>query len=109
MSVTHHFVLWAPYSTCPGTIELWASTRSIHKAKLDPLIASGVVTFGGPVLSPRADLSAPFSEQEMYGSMLIYQGDSVESVRKLVEADPFYTEGVWDKEKLQLHPMRPVV
>lgn len=49
---------------------------------------------GGPVFSARADLAAPDAEKEKFGSLLIFQGESIEEVRKIVEADPFYTGGV---------------
>ena len=45
-------------------------------------------------MSPHADLSVPEEEQEGYCSLLIFRGESLESVRKMVEADPFYVEGV---------------
>ncbi|KAH9919708.1 uncharacterized protein B0H18DRAFT_625805 [Fomitopsis serialis] len=101
----HLFILWAPFSRSPGTTGRWASSRSAHRATLDPLIASGTIKLAGPVLSPEADLSKPHVELEKFGTVLVYQGETLESVRKLVETDPFYTEGVWDRDRLQLHPM----
>ena len=50
--------------------------------------------FAGPAFAPTADLSLPWEEREKAASVAVFEGESVESVRKIVEADTFYTGDV---------------
>ncbi|KAH9833870.1 uncharacterized protein C8Q71DRAFT_860137 [Rhodofomes roseus] len=104
MPTQHLFISWAPYATDPGTLERRAA-RPGHRAVLEPLIASGIVKLAGPLWNTEADLSWPYVEHEKFGSVIVYQGESLESVRRIIETEPFWIEGVWDRERLQLHPM----
>lgn len=39
------------------------------------------------------------------GSMIIYTGESVEDVRKIIKDDVYATSGVWDLENVQIIPV----
>ena len=39
------------------------------------------------------------------GSMIIYTGENVDDVRKIIEDDVYATSGVWDLEKVQIIPV----
>jgi uncharacterized protein YciI len=48
--------------------------------------------FGGAILAP--ELTDEKGRKKMMGSVVFYEAESIEEVRKLVEADPYFTDGV---------------
>ena len=48
--------------------------------------------FGGPLLAP--ELTDENNRTKMTGSLLFFEAESVEEVRKIVESDIYYTSGV---------------
>jgi hypothetical protein len=48
--------------------------------------------FGGVLLAP--ELTDESGRKKMTGSLLFYEAESLEEVRKIVEADTYYTSGV---------------
>ena len=77
---------------------------------------------GGGLLDPSSQETSP--EKRLIGSFIIYEAESLETVRRMVEEDIYYTDGVvrtltyvlatadtflstrnqWDKEKLVIVP-----
>ena len=45
------------------------------------------------MLSPES-IASPDAEQKMVGSLVVFEGSSVEEVKKLIEDDIYYTSGV---------------
>lgn len=48
----------------------------------------------GPAFAPTADLSLRWEEREKAAFVAVYEGECLESVRKIVEADAFDNGGV---------------
>ena len=48
--------------------------------------------FGGPLLAP--ELTDENGRKKMVGSLLFFEAESIEEVRKIVESDIYYTKGV---------------
>ncbi|KAF9785785.1 hypothetical protein BJ322DRAFT_1004377 [Thelephora terrestris] len=99
----HHFMVYAPDSTEPGTLQRRLALRPEHLERINTLRTSGVLKVIGPTLTPESVL--PGAEQKLNGSLLIAEASSIEEVKKIVEGDVFYTENVWDKEKMIITPM----
>ncbi|EJD35935.1 hypothetical protein AURDEDRAFT_130361 [Auricularia subglabra TFB-10046 SS5] len=57
---------------------------------------SGPLQFGGAIFSDDGS--------KMIGSSFCVKADSIDAVRKMVEADPYYVNGVWDKERITIAP-----
>jgi uncharacterized protein YciI len=53
------------------------------------------------VAGPRTD-----GKQPIDGSILVVRADSAEDARALLEGDPYYRAGVW--ERIDVHPFRAV-
>ncbi|KAL0579748.1 hypothetical protein V5O48_002242 [Marasmius crinis-equi] len=95
------FVVWAPDTE--GALDQRYQVRQRHLEGAAPLIKSGIMKVGGMTVDPTSDLSA--AQKKATGSMLIYEAESLEKVKELVESDIYYTSGVWDKEKLVIAPL----
>jgi uncharacterized protein len=74
------FVLWGRY--CPDVIEKRAPHREAHLAGLAQQKADGILV----TLGPTKDLTQVFG---------IYSAPDEATVRQLVEADPYWKNGVW--------------
>ena len=48
--------------------------------------------YGGPLLAP--DLTVEKDKEKMFGSLIFFEAESIEEVRKIVESDIYYTSGV---------------
>jgi len=48
--------------------------------------------FGGPLLAP--ELTDEKNRTKMTGSLMFFEAESIEEVRKIVESDIYYTSGV---------------
>ncbi|KAJ7931227.1 hypothetical protein B0H13DRAFT_860860 [Mycena leptocephala] len=99
----HRFVVFAPDKTDEGAFERRLSVRPKHlenaaKAINDPTAIRGG---GGALLSPESLTGA---ERKMIGSLMIYEAESLEAVRSVIESDIYYTAGVWDPERLVILP-----
>ncbi|KAJ3517643.1 hypothetical protein NLJ89_g373 [Agrocybe chaxingu] len=101
--VKHHFLVYAPDKTEPGTLERRLSVRESHLAVAKENIASGFIRVGGMMTTPEA-FTNPDAPKKMVGSALICEAETIEQVRKMVEADIYYTSGVWDPEKIVILP-----
>jgi uncharacterized protein YciI len=63
--------------------------------------------FGGAFLAP--ELTDESGRKKMMGSVMFFEAESMEEVRKVVEADPYFTGDVWDREKLIILPFVPAM
>ncbi|PLB41782.1 YciI family protein [Aspergillus candidus] len=85
----------------PGALELRKQVRPTHFDGIKPLVESGRMVVGGAMLNSHpTDSQGP----SFKGSMIIYTGESVEDVRKIIKDDVYATSGVWDLENVQIIP-----
>jgi len=99
----HKFVVWAPDMTDPDAFQRRLSVRTKHLERADGLRESEALKIGGALLTPES-IASPTAEKKMIGSMMIFESESLESLKKLIEEDIYYTGNVWDKEKLVILP-----
>ncbi|KAJ6454700.1 hypothetical protein C8R45DRAFT_1037749 [Mycena sanguinolenta] len=97
----HKFVVYALDKTDEGALERRLAVRPKHLEKASTLISDGVIRVGGALLSPE---SITGGEKKIVGSCMIYEAESLETVKALVESDIYYTSGVWDPERLVILP-----
>ncbi|KZT65391.1 hypothetical protein DAEQUDRAFT_768866 [Daedalea quercina L-15889] len=99
------YYVWAPDSKAtdaPNRLDQTISKE--HAEHFQALRADGLVEHGGAVLTK--DMQLPItSAPEFAGSMFILKADSLEAARKLVEEDPFYQTGVWDRDNIKVAPV----
>ncbi|KAJ4468348.1 hypothetical protein J3R30DRAFT_3715290 [Lentinula aciculospora] len=98
------FFVYAPDKTEEGTFAKRVAVRSEHLTRMKTILEAGTIRVGGVLLSPES-LSAPLEGQKMVGSTFICEAESLDDVKKMVEEDVYYKEGVWDKEKIVVLPM----
>ncbi|KAF4599690.1 hypothetical protein EYR40_006789 [Pleurotus pulmonarius] len=48
------------------------------------------------------------AEKKPQGSLLIFEADSLEEVNQIIERDIYFTEKVWDADKIMILPFLPV-
>ncbi|KAG9316412.1 hypothetical protein JVU11DRAFT_2446 [Chiua virens] len=102
------FVVWAPDVADSRR----HAVQSRHFENIRRLIAEGTMRAGGGVLTEDSANAAPGGRK--FGSCMIIEAESLEAARKIVESEVYYTEGVWDKEKLVIlpivlaHPLPPL-
>ncbi|KAF7348546.1 YCII domain-containing protein [Mycena venus] len=95
------FLVYAPDKTDEGAFERRLSVRSKHLENAAKAISDGVIRVGGALLTPESLTGA---EKKMIGSAMIYEAESLEAVKAIVESDIYYTAGVWDPERLVILP-----
>ncbi|KAG0702982.1 hypothetical protein DFH29DRAFT_804155 [Suillus ampliporus] len=100
----HQYMVWAPDYTDGGTLARRMAVRPKHMLGANKLIKQGVIKVAGGLLTPESQ-DAESQDRKIVGSALIYEAESLEDVRSFVEADLYWKEGVWDKEKLVILPM----
>ncbi|MEM6521191.1 MAG: YciI family protein [Cyanobacteria bacterium P01_D01_bin.71] len=79
------FVMWGSY--CEDALEKRAPYREAHLAGLRSQKDSGVLL----ALGPTVDNSKVFG---------IYEADDQATIRKLVEGDPYWQNGIWTEYEL---------
>ncbi|EMD33191.1 hypothetical protein CERSUDRAFT_126342 [Gelatoporia subvermispora B] len=102
MSTKFTFLVYAPDYTDAEAPQRRLAVRPKHLEGARQLVAEGVIRVGGAMLSPES--IQPGAEKKMVGSTMIYEAESLEAVKKIVEEDPYYVGNVWDKEKLVILP-----
>jgi len=103
----HTFVVYAPDKTDEGAQERRRSAREQHLVNINKAIAEGLkCKVGGAMFTPE---SITGGDAKMVGSVLFFEADTIEEVRKVVEGDIYYTSGVWDAEKLDIAPFKVAV
>jgi uncharacterized protein len=80
------YVLWGSY--CDDVLEKRAPFRQAHLDRLAQLKAAGqVITIG-----PTKDLTQVFG---------IYEAEDEATVKQLVEADPYWQNGIWTEYQVK--------
>lgn len=98
------FIVWAPdYSDADAVNRRKVATEA-HVVNVRKHVQSGHLRVGGFTITPES-IGRPIQEQVKTGSSFIFHADNVEQVRTYVEEDPYWAANVWDKEKLEIHPI----
>jgi hypothetical protein len=79
------YVLWGDY--CPDVLEKRAPHRQAHLDGLVAQKAAGILL----TIGPTQDLKHVFG---------LYEAENEASVRALIEADPYWQQGVWTAYQL---------
>ncbi|CAJ0548493.1 Ff.00g021060.m01.CDS01 [Fusarium sp. VM40] len=90
----------------PDALELRSKVKAQHYEGVQPLIASGKLLAGGPMLEKHPEEGDPALFK---GSVVIYTGETAQDVRKLIENDIYATSGVWDLDQVQIIPFMSTV
>ncbi|KAG2125956.1 hypothetical protein DEU56DRAFT_960936 [Suillus clintonianus] len=118
------FVVWAPDYTDEGVLQRRQALRPSHREKALKLISQGILRVAGGCTTLES-IHATAEDKKFVGSCLIFEGENIDVVRKLVEEDMFYKGDVvcvlaammdidtvtltgsvqWDKEKLVILPI----
>jgi uncharacterized protein len=80
------YVMWGSY--CEDVLEKRAPYRQAHLDGLASQKAAGILV----TIGPTKDLTKVFG---------IYEADSEEKVRQLVEADPYWQNGIWTEYEVR--------
>jgi len=97
------FLVYAPDKTDEGAAARRFKVRPRHMEGVAPFIKSGVIKVAGMSMTPES-IDREGEDRIPVGSVLIVQGNTLEEVRNMIEADVYYTTGVWDPEKLVILP-----
>ncbi|KAG9033229.1 hypothetical protein FRB95_000408 [Tulasnella sp. JGI-2019a] len=95
------FVVWAPDFDDAEAFSRRLQVREQHLANGAAKAKKGTIKLGGAMLTPE---SITGGDRKMVGSMLLFEADSLEEVRKLVEEDVYFKGKVWDPSKLVILP-----
>jgi uncharacterized protein len=80
------YIMWG--SCCADVLEKRAPHRQEHLDGLNQQKATGILVTIGPTV----DLTKVFG---------IYEADSIEQVSQLIEADPYWTQGIWTEYEVK--------
>ncbi|KAI9572119.1 hypothetical protein HD554DRAFT_2015349 [Boletus coccyginus] len=100
----HSYLVWAPDCTDGGALARRMAVRPKHFITANKQIKQGILKVAGGLITPESQ-DAALADKKFVGSALLYEADSIEDVRKLVEQDVYWTENVWDKDKLVILSM----
>ncbi|KAF8441437.1 hypothetical protein L210DRAFT_3398717 [Boletus edulis BED1] len=98
------YLVWAPDHTDGGALARRMAVRPRHFVTANKHIKQGILKVAGGLLTPESE-NAPPADKTFFGSVLLYEADSIEDVRKLIEQDLYWTENVWDKDRLSILPI----
>ncbi|KAF9222597.1 hypothetical protein BS17DRAFT_783105 [Gyrodon lividus] len=101
---SHPYMVWAPDYVDEEALARRMAVRPKHFVTANKLIKQGILKLAGGLVTPESQDATP-EDRKFVGSVLIYEAESIEAARKLVEQDLYWTENVWDKEKLVILPM----
>jgi len=100
---SYKFAVWAPDYTDDACLARRLSVREKHIEGAGKLKADGLLKVGAAMIQD----GTHFTEQpKMQGSLLVYEAESIDVVWKLIKEDIYYTGGVWDKDRLQITPLK---
>ncbi|ORY26043.1 hypothetical protein BCR39DRAFT_273513 [Naematelia encephala] len=96
------FMVYAP--DYPNVLEARMKVRPRHVERAKPDLAGGVNVYGGAFL-PKAGSKAreaklPEGAVNYAGSFMVYIFPTVDDVWARLKSDVFWTEGIWDKERV---------
>ncbi|KAK7063891.1 hypothetical protein R3P38DRAFT_2821035 [Favolaschia claudopus] len=95
------FVFFGPYITTPEAKELRARIHTAHVNNVQKLLADKIIKFGGPFYNDDG-AGENSSDRAFGGSFFLMEAESREQALKIVQADPYYENGLWDIAKLHL-------
>ncbi|KAJ7931265.1 hypothetical protein B0H13DRAFT_1959667 [Mycena leptocephala] len=95
------FFVHAPDKTDPDTFARRLSVRSKHLEVAKKSIDDGTIRIAGALLTPESLLS---DDKKMIGSTFIFEAENIETVKRIIESDIYYTSGVWDPERIVILP-----
>ncbi|KAI0343501.1 hypothetical protein BDW22DRAFT_1355949 [Trametopsis cervina] len=104
MSKTHLYIAFAPDYTDAEAYSRRMSVRPKHLERIHAFTKSGILRHGGILIAPETLES---ETKKIIGSSMIFEAESVEAVRKIIEEDVYWAANVWDKEKLAIYPYIP--
>jgi uncharacterized protein len=81
-----------------GALERRAKTRPSHMNSIQAHVERGSILVGGALLN---------DDDQMIGSIIIADFPSRADLDAWIEADPYVTEGVWDR--IEVQPFRAAV
>lgn len=96
--------MWAPDNTDEGALARRTAVRQKHFVTANKLIKQGILKVAGGLLTPDTQDAAP-GNRRFVGSALLYEAENLDAVRKFVEQDLYWTENVWDKDKIVILPI----
>ncbi|KAI9934252.1 hypothetical protein ASPWEDRAFT_26065 [Aspergillus wentii DTO 134E9] len=85
----------------PNVLELRSKAKQGHYEGVGPLVAAGKLVAGGAMFESHPVEGEPALFK---GSMIVYTGENVEEVRRIINNDTYAKSGVWDLEKAQIIP-----
>lgn len=97
-------MVWAPDYTDEKALSRRMAVRLKHLATANKLIEQGILKVAGGLIIPEVEYAVSDS-RKFFGSALLFEAESLEAVRKVIEQDVYWTENVWDKDKLTIHPI----
>ncbi|CAG7996105.1 unnamed protein product [Penicillium salamii] len=86
----------------PGVLELRKKVKSGHYSGIQPLIAQGSLVDGGAIFEQHPQESG---DAKFLGSVVVYTGEDIDEVRRMINNDIYATSGVWDLEKIRIYPV----
>ncbi|KAG8213748.1 hypothetical protein J3R82DRAFT_10454 [Butyriboletus roseoflavus] len=105
---SHPYLVWAPDHTDDEALARRMAVRPKHFISANKYIKQGILKVAGGLITPESQDAAP-ADKKFVGSVLLYEADSIEDVRKLVEQDIYWTENVVSLvyKPIQLDPKYP--
>ncbi|KAJ2916318.1 hypothetical protein MD484_g4088, partial [Candolleomyces efflorescens] len=97
------FFVYAPDKTEEGTFERRMSVRPTHLEVAKERTGQGLIRLGGGLMTPES-IATPDAPKKLIGSTFIFEAESLDEVKRLVEEDVYFKSGVWDPEKLVILP-----
>ncbi|KIK68913.1 hypothetical protein GYMLUDRAFT_67616 [Collybiopsis luxurians FD-317 M1] len=85
----HKFVLFAPDAKDSPRLAVMQQ----HRSEIKPFVGSGVVKVAGMAVLPES-IEYKDAPVKPVGSLIIYEAENINIVRKMVEEDVYYTSGV---------------
>ncbi|KAH8169301.1 YCII-related domain-containing protein [Sarocladium implicatum] len=79
--------------------------RPKHFEGLEALKATGNWKMGGALFNSTPEGADP-SQWDWMGSTLVAEADSKQEIIDILSKDIYATSGVWDMEKIQIHPFK---
>lgn len=86
------FLLLANDGTDPEALQCRLNVREEHLKRISVLKKDGKFLLGGAILDESGN---------MIGSMLVYDFPDRQSLEEKLKDEPYFTEGVWEKTKIQ--------
>ncbi|KAI0258816.1 hypothetical protein BC834DRAFT_847119 [Gloeopeniophorella convolvens] len=98
-STKQTFVAWLPDYTDADALPRRLAVRTAHLEGMKQLLESGQIKYGGPTYAPEP---LPNGEKKLNGSVVVFEAESAEAVRGIIERDAYWAGNVWDKEKVDI-------